>query len=95
MGGASVFRIAEGGEPEVFADGFTNIVDIAFGPDGSLLVLEIAANSLLGDPPAGGLTRVTPDGARETLISEGLFFPTGLAIEPGSGDIMEIHKLIG
>ena len=36
VGGASVYRVAPGGEPEVYASGFTNIIDIGFGPDETL-----------------------------------------------------------
>ena len=38
VGGANVYRVpAGGGTPTVYASGFTNIVDIAFGKDGSLV----------------------------------------------------------
>jgi hypothetical protein len=88
VGGANVFRIVPGSEPEVFADGFTNIIDIAFGQDGSLYVLEIVANGLLSADPAdptsltGALIKVDPDGTRTTIASEGLIAPGGLAIGP-------------
>jgi sugar lactone lactonase YvrE len=75
---ASVFRVpAEGGDPEVFASGFTNIVDIAFGPDGSLYVVQ-SANPipLFGD---GKIVRVAPDGTR-TELNVPLFAPGGIAI---------------
>ena len=39
--GARIYRVpAGGGEPEVVAVGFTNIIDIAIGEDGSAYVLE-------------------------------------------------------
>lgn len=38
IGGARVYRVEEGEDPEIYADGFTNIIDIAFGKDGSLYV---------------------------------------------------------
>jgi sugar lactone lactonase YvrE len=48
IGGANIYRVpAEGGTPEIVATGFTHIVDLAFGPDGSLYVLEIATNGLV------------------------------------------------
>ncbi len=43
-------------------------------------MLEFAKGGILAGPPAGALTRVRPDGARETIVSEGLVGPTGLAI---------------
>jgi sugar lactone lactonase YvrE len=72
--------VVPGAEPEVYAEGFTNVTDVAFGPDGSLYVLEIATNGLLSEDPTGALIRVRPDGSRETIASEGLVTPTGLAV---------------
>ena len=75
---ANVYRVPpEGGDPQVFASGFTNIVDIAFGPDDSLYVLQIA-NPI---PNFGGgmLIRVAPDGTR-TQINVPLVAPGGIAI---------------
>jgi sugar lactone lactonase YvrE len=85
VGGANVYRVpASGGTPEVFAAGFTCIIDIAFGPDGSLYVIEITKNGLLeafvsGDW-TGALIRVAPDGTRTEIASEGLFAPGGVAL---------------
>jgi hypothetical protein len=79
IGGARVYRVEEGEEPEVYAEGFTNIIDIAFGKDGSLYVLEIAHNSLQGMPPVGALIKVAPNGDREIIVDD-LFFPGGLAL---------------
>lgn len=60
------------------------MIDIVFGDDGSLYVLEITTNSLLSGDPTGALIRVNPDGTRDTLASDGLVFPTGVAIGPDS-----------
>jgi hypothetical protein len=79
IGGARVYRIENGGDPVIYADGFTNIIDIAFGKDGSLYVLEIAHNSLLAENPEGAVIKVDPSGARE-IVADGLFFPGGLAL---------------
>ena len=79
IGGARVYRVEEGEAPEIYADGFTNIIDIAFGKDGSLYVLEIAHNSLLAAEPEGALIKVDPSGDRE-IIAEDLFFPGGVAL---------------
>ena len=72
VGAARIYRIAPGGTPEVYAEGFTNVLDIAFERDGSLLVLETAKNSLASGDPAGALIRVAPDGSRETVLDDGL-----------------------
>lgn len=79
LGGARVYRVEKGEDPEVYAEGFTNIIDIAFGRDGSLYVLEIAHNSLLAPVPEGAVIKVDPNGDRE-IIADGLFFPGGLAL---------------
>jgi hypothetical protein len=86
VGGARVYRVpANGGTPTIYASGFTNIIDIAFGADGSLYVLEIFANGMLSGDPAGALIRVTPDGTRTTIASAGLITPGGLAIGDDGG----------
>ena len=80
VGGARVYRLGPGGATTVFADGFTNIIDIAFARDGSLLVLEMAKNSLASGDPAGDLIRIAPDGSRETVLEDGLVSPSAVAI---------------
>lgn len=80
VGAAQVFRVVPGQAPTVHAAGFTNIIDVAFGPDGSLYVLEIATHSLLSGDPTGALHRVRPDGTVELLLTEPLVFPGGLAV---------------
>jgi hypothetical protein len=82
---ANVYRVPpSGGDPEVYASGFTAIIDIAFAPDGSLYVLEIAKNGLIaaelfGDW-SGSLIHVALDGTRTEIASEGLFAPGGMAV---------------
>ncbi|WP_199239780.1 MULTISPECIES: ScyD/ScyE family protein [Kribbella] len=83
VGGANVYRVEPGGQPEVVASGFTNIIDIAFGPDHSLYVLEIAHNGLLSGDTTGALIRVDANGSRTVIASEGLMMPTGLALRDG------------
>jgi hypothetical protein len=80
VGGAHVYRVPpEGGTPEIYAEGFTNVVDIAFGLNGELYVLEIARDSLLVGPP-GRLLRVEPGEAPATVM-DGLIFPGGVAVD--------------
>jgi sugar lactone lactonase YvrE len=87
-GAAKVWRVAPGEEPEVYAEGFTNIVSIDFDSDGNLWVLEIAAGGILNFNPedmstfAGALHKVSPDGAVEEMLSDGLVVPAGLAVGP-------------
>ncbi len=100
---ARIYQI-DGDEPEVYADGFTNIIDSAVAPDGNLYVLEYATNSILSGDPTGELSRVAPDGTRTTIASEGLISPTALAIgadgaiyvsnngdTPGAGQILRLE----
>ena len=91
VGGASVFRVVPGHDPEVFAGGFTNIIDIAFDKRGRLYVLEIATGGLLNTPPdqlpAGRLVRVNRDGSQTTLASEGLNAPGGFVLGHGAAYI--------
>ena len=101
-GVANIFRVpAEGGEPEVVASGFTNLIDLAFAPDGSLYVLQIAEP--IPNFPGGSLIRVAPDGTR-TTVNVDLFAPGGLAVAkdgtiyvtnfsilPGGGQVIAIR----
>jgi sugar lactone lactonase YvrE len=86
VGAANVYRIPpEGGTPQVYASGFTNIVDLAFDAGGTLYVLQIG-NGLAapGGPPLappGKLIRVNANGS-QTVVYAGLFYPGGLAFGP-------------
>jgi hypothetical protein len=91
VGGARVYRVVPGQQPQVFAEGFTNIIDLKFGSDGSLYVLEIATKGLLqaeqpGGDFSGALIRVYPDRRRTVVASQGLIAPGGLEIAP-NGDV--------
>lgn len=79
VGSANVYRINHG-VPEVFASGFTNIIDIAFDRHGTLYVLEIFQNGLLSGDPTGALIRVEDDGTQTVVMSTGLITPGGLAL---------------
>ena len=85
-GEADVFRLdPKTGVSTVFAGGFTNIQSLTFGADGSLYVLDLTTNGLAspGGPGPGALIEVNPlTGAKTTLASQGLFFPTGLVEGP-------------
>ena len=85
VGAANIYRVpAAGGTPEVFASGFTHIVDLTFGRDGSLYVLEIAKNGLLAafttNDWSGALIRIAPDGTRTELAPGVLTAPGGVAV---------------
>jgi hypothetical protein len=98
-GGANVYRVVPGHDPEVFADGFTNIIDIAFDKRGRLYVLEIATEGLLSAPegelPVGRLVRVEKNGHRTTLAQEGLNAPGGFVLGHGAAYITNNSILSG
>lgn len=86
-GTSKVWRVSPGHAPTVVAGGFTAISDIAFDPTGRLLVLEIDQAGLLdpalekGLPTPGALIGVHRNGTKSTLLTTGLEFPTGLAVD--------------
>ena len=86
-GTSKVWRVVPGHAATVVASGFTAISDIKFDPTGRLLVLEIDQAGLLdpaaeeGLPTPGALIGVHRNGSKSTLLSTGLEFPTGLAVD--------------
>jgi hypothetical protein len=93
VGGANVWRVVPGEEPEVYASGFTSVLDVDFDEDGNLYVLEMTTNGMLSGDPTGALIRVTPGGSRLVVASEGLFMPTGLAIGPDGAAYMTNYSI--
>jgi len=85
-GAANVYRLDPvTGARSIAHSGFTNIVDLAFGPDDSLYVLQISTNGLASPmgPGTGALIKVDSDtGMRTTIASQGLGFPTDFAVGP-------------
>jgi hypothetical protein len=80
VGGASVFRVdPRSGEYTTYATGFTNAMDLDFGRDGTLYVLEIDRDSLVGPGHDGGLWAVPPSGGTPRRIE----LPAGTLTEPG------------
>jgi hypothetical protein len=95
-GAAGVYRVVPRGQPQLVADGFSGIIDIEFGADGSLYVLEIATDlftcEVLDGPCEGRLTRIAPDGAR-TVLGTQLPFPTGMAIGSNGEIYMSLYGI--
>jgi hypothetical protein len=102
-GAARIYRVVEGLDPEVYLEGFKMIVDLTFGEDGTLYVLQFATGPVFFTGP-GELIRVAPDGTRTTVIG-GLQFPTSIAvgddgalyvtnrgITPGLGEVLRISQ---
>jgi hypothetical protein len=105
VGEARVYRVVPGEDPEIYATGFTNVIDIAFDSSGNLWVVEIAHNSLAAAAPFGALLRVGPGGGGTptVVLQEGLSFPTSVAIAddgsilvtncgvcPGDGEVLKV-----
>jgi hypothetical protein len=86
VGAANVYRVdRQTGEAEVFASGFTNIMDLAFDEDGTLWVLEIDHDSLLtpiGPSSDGAIFAVDENGQKRRLTLEPgtLTHPGGITV---------------
>jgi hypothetical protein len=106
LGAANVYRVnPRTGAVRVFASGFTNIMDLAFGKNGKLYVLEIDHDGLLGGSNEGGLFVVSPNGTkRQIALPPGtLPMPGGIAVgrdglyvtinsgSPGGGQVVRIR----
>ena len=79
VGGANVFRIdPRSGTVSTYASGFTMAMDLAFGRDGTLYVLEIDSDSLLQPGTDGAIWAVPRNGAPRKLE-----LPAGTLTEPG------------
>lgn len=81
-GGASVMKVVAGQDPTPYATGLTNVMGVAFAPDGSLYVVEISENGLLSETglPQGALLKVPAGGGTPELVSSGLPMPGGIAV---------------
>jgi hypothetical protein len=70
--------VVPGEAPTVYAGGFKTAIDLDFGSDGSLYVLEHATGAVFFPAP-GRIVRVAPNGARSVVIG-GLIRPTSLLV---------------
>ncbi len=104
-GAASVFRVdPRTGAQTVFASGFTNLMDLAFGRDGTLYALEIDHDGLLGGANEGAIYAIDRAGTKRqlTLPAGTLPMPGGIAASkdalyvsinagsPGNGQVIRI-----
>lgn len=81
-GGASVMKVVPGQAPTVYASGLTNVMGVAFAPDGSLYVAEISENGLLSETglPMGAVLKVPAGGGDAQVVASGLPMPGGIAV---------------
>ncbi len=80
VGGAKVFRVdPRTGAAATYASGLTNAMDLAFGRDGTLYVLEIDHDSLLAPGREGALLTVPRGGGTPVPVA----LPAGTLTEPG------------
>ncbi|MGX6605268.1 ScyD/ScyE family protein [Micromonosporaceae bacterium Da 78-11] len=79
-GRARVWRVVPGHPPTVYAAGFTTVIDLAWGPDRELYVLEIAHRGLLSGDRTGALLRAGRHGQHRVIASTGLTAPGGLVV---------------
>jgi hypothetical protein len=84
-----------------YADGFTSIVDLGAGRDGSIYVVELVKRSWLQwelglvDPPLGGLFRLAPGGRwRKELAGDKLVLPGGVGVGK-HGDVYVTAPIFG
>jgi hypothetical protein len=106
VNGANIYRVnPTTGAQSVFASGFTNLMDLAFGRHGTLYALEIDHNGLLNPGAEGALFAVSPDGTKRriALPAGSLTFPGGIAVDdddiyvttnagsPGGGQVVRIR----
>jgi hypothetical protein len=106
VGGANVYRVdPRTGATSVVASGFTNIMDLAFGRDGTLYVLEIDHNSLLAPGNEGAIFAISRSGEqrRLELPAGSLPMPGGITVgrralyvtvnsgSPGDGQVVRIR----
>lgn len=80
QGASSIYKIASDNSVTALT-GFTNVIDVAYGADNNLYVLQYTTTGIAGPPSAGELFRVNPTtGDKTLLLSDPLLTPGGLAI---------------
>ncbi|MEH2402878.1 ScyD/ScyE family protein [Nostoc sp.] len=105
-GKAKIYRVGSDGQPTVYSDGFTQLTDLTFDPEGNLYALQYANQSLWKGNVDGSVIKIATDGTRTTILSgNGLESPTGLTIgadgdiyvtnrgdSPGLGQVLKIEN---
>src|SRR5262245_49926927 len=76
---ARIYRVVPGTDPVVYLTNFTTAIDLKFGPDKNLYVLEHSSGPTFF-AGVGKITRITPAGIR-TVVVTGLDRPTQMVID--------------
>jgi hypothetical protein len=84
---------------EVVLSGLTSVLDLAFGPDGALYVVEYDENgwfaaTQLGNPAGGTVNRCDVDAGTCTPVESGLTLPGAIAVDK-SGALWLLENNIG
>jgi len=79
-GASNIYRVVPGEAPTIYLSGFKSIIDITFGTEGTLYVLE-HSSGVGGLAAPGSLFRVDADGTRTTILG-GLDHPTSVVLGP-------------
>ncbi len=91
-GQARIHRVDADGKTTVYADGFTQLIDLAFDAQGNLYALQYANQSGWKGKLDGTLIKIATDGTRTTILSgNGLESPTALTIS-SDGDFYLINR---
>lgn len=100
--GAATIRRWDGVQATPYVTGLTAAIDLGFGDDGSLYVVEM--QSVIG--LSGRVLRIATDGTR-AVVADGLDFPTGIAVgprafyvtnhgtSPGIGEVLRFRRPVG
>jgi sugar lactone lactonase YvrE len=98
---ARVYRVVPGHAPEVYGPAFSFIIDLAWGPDGHLYVLQFA--SLPGNSGPGILYRLESDGTKTPVVtdliapgglvfgSDGAFYISNKSVLAGAGEVLRFE----
>ena len=104
VGGSSIWRLAPGEAPTVYATGLTNVTDLAWQRN-RLYAVQLADAGLLGVPegelPSGSLVQVSTTGEHR-VVADDLVAPYGVALGrgaayvttcsvcPGAGEVLRV-----
>ncbi|MEO7335096.1 MAG: ScyD/ScyE family protein, partial [Caldimonas sp.] len=80
-GSSKILKITRKGRIEVFAEGFTTVLGVAFDDRGRLHVLENTTGNPFPTPGTGRVIRVDRSGKR-SVIASGLLLPTAMTFGP-------------